>query len=56
VLARGREIAAEHERELTRGMSAADRKALVRLLQKLVDEQGIGPGVHPGLSRPGGPS
>ena len=31
-------------------MSAADRKRLVALLQKIVDEQGIGRGVHPGLS------
>jgi DNA-binding MarR family transcriptional regulator len=52
VLARGRKIASEHERELTRGMSPADRKRLVGLLRKLVDEQGIGSGVHPGLSEP----
>ncbi|HEX8754673.1 MAG TPA: MarR family transcriptional regulator, partial [Solirubrobacterales bacterium] len=50
VLGRGREIAAEHERELTKGMSAADRKRLVALLQQLVDRQTIGRGVHPGLS------
>ena len=49
-LARGREIAAEHERQLTRGMAAADRKRLVELLQKMVDEQTIGRGVHPGLA------
>ena len=48
-LARGREIAKEHERELTRGMSAADRKQLVSLLRQLVDRQTIGEGVHPGL-------
>jgi DNA-binding MarR family transcriptional regulator len=49
-LARGRKIAAEHEEELTRGMAAADRRRLVDLLQKLVDQQAIGKGVHPGLS------
>lgn len=49
-LARGREIAAAHEEELTRGMAAADRKLLTGLLQKIVDEQTIGRGVHPGLS------
>jgi len=49
-LARGREIAEAHERELTRGMPAADRKRLVRLLQQIVDRQTIGRGVHPGLS------
>lgn len=49
-LARGRKIAKDHEEELTRGMSAPDRKRLVGLLQKIVDEQAIGRGVHPGLS------
>ncbi len=49
-LARGREIAKQHEKELTQGMEPADRKRLVDLLQKIVDEQAIGKGVHPGLS------
>jgi DNA-binding MarR family transcriptional regulator len=49
-LARGREIAKEHEEALTRGLPVADRKRLVGLLQKIVDEQAIGKGVHPGLS------
>ena len=49
-LGRGREIAKAHEKALTRGMAAADRKRLVELLQKLVDEQTIGRGIHPGLS------
>jgi DNA-binding MarR family transcriptional regulator len=49
-LARGRAIAAEHEKALTQGMNSADRKRLVGLLQKIVDEQAIGKGVHPGLS------
>jgi DNA-binding MarR family transcriptional regulator len=49
-LARGREIARRHEEELTRGMAVADRERLVGLLQKIVDEQAIGRGVHPGLS------
>lgn len=50
LLARGRKIAGEHEEELMRGLSAADRKRLIALLQKVVDEQEIGSGVHPGLS------
>ncbi|MGH2973277.1 MAG: MarR family winged helix-turn-helix transcriptional regulator [Solirubrobacterales bacterium] len=54
LLARGRKVAAEHERELTRGMTKADHKQLVALLQKMVDKQEIGSGVHPGLSEPGG--
>jgi DNA-binding MarR family transcriptional regulator len=49
-LARGREIARAHEEELTQGMAAVDRKRLTRLLQKIVDEQTIGRGVHPGMS------
>ena len=48
-LTRGREIAAQHEKELTKGMAAADRKRLVALLQQIVDAQAIGKGVHPGL-------
>jgi hypothetical protein len=31
-------------------MSAPDRKLLTGLLQQIVDQQTIGPGVHPGLS------
>jgi DNA-binding MarR family transcriptional regulator len=49
-LARGREIAQAHEEALTRGMAAADRRRLIQLLQKIVDEQTIGRGIHPGMS------
>jgi DNA-binding MarR family transcriptional regulator len=49
-LQRGRKIAAEHEAELTEGMTATDRKRLLALLQRIVDEQALGKGVHPGLS------
>jgi DNA-binding MarR family transcriptional regulator len=49
-LARGREIAKEHEKALTKGMPATDRKRLTELLQKIVDDQTIGRGIHPGLS------
>ncbi len=49
-LARGREIAKAHERELTKGMPAEDRKLLTGLLRQIVNRQTIGPGVHPGLS------
>jgi DNA-binding MarR family transcriptional regulator len=52
VLADGRKIAKEHEEDLVRGMSGADRKRLVALLQQLVETEGIGTGVHPGLSAP----
>lgn len=50
MLARGRKIAGEHEEEMMRGLTGADRDRLVALLQKVVYEQGIGSGVHPGLS------
>ena len=48
-LAIGRRIAAEHEAELMKGFSAADRRMFASFLRKVVDEQGIGTGVHPGL-------
>jgi DNA-binding MarR family transcriptional regulator len=50
LLVRGRRVAAEHEEELARELSRADRDRLVALLRKLVEAQGLGPGVHPGLS------
>jgi DNA-binding MarR family transcriptional regulator len=49
-LARGRRVAAAHAEDLTGGLSAAERKQLTALLQRVVEEQGIGVGVHPGLS------
>jgi len=49
-LARGREVAREHEEELTAGLSEGERERLVELLGKVVDGQGIGKGVHPGFS------
>jgi DNA-binding MarR family transcriptional regulator len=51
-LARGRKVAKQQEEELTRGLAAADRKRLLDLLQKMVDAQAIGRGIHPGLSGP----
>jgi DNA-binding MarR family transcriptional regulator len=53
LLVRGREIAKQHEADLTRGMSAADRKLLTQLLRQIVEKQGLGDGVHPGLSNRG---
>jgi DNA-binding MarR family transcriptional regulator len=52
-LTRGRKIAREHERDLTKGMAAADRKRRTELLQRIVDEPTIGRGIHPGLSDKG---
>lgn len=49
-LARGREIARQHEEELTEGLSGPERRRLVDLLRKVVEVQAIGKGVHPGFS------
>jgi DNA-binding MarR family transcriptional regulator len=49
-LNRGRKIAKKHEEDLTRGLGEADRKRLLDLLQKMVDQQALGRGVHPGLT------
>jgi DNA-binding MarR family transcriptional regulator len=54
-LARGREIAKDHEAALTAGLAPADRERLTQLLQQIVDVQTIGRGVHPGLSGKAGP-
>lgn len=48
-LARGRKIAREHEEDLTHGLTASDRERLVGLLQKVVEEQALGKGIHPSL-------
>lgn len=52
LLERGREIAREHEKELSEGLSAAERKRLTELLRRVVAEQAIGDGVHPGIAGP----
>jgi DNA-binding MarR family transcriptional regulator len=52
---RGREIfkqlsrlAAEHEEQLLAGLTQAERAQLIDLCQRIADEQGLTPGVHPG--------
>ena len=40
-------ISDDHERALTRGLSAADQAALVTLLSKLASNQGLGARTHP---------
>jgi DNA-binding MarR family transcriptional regulator len=49
-LARGREVARQHEEELAQGLSQAEREQLVALLRKVVEAQELGAGVHPGFS------
>ena len=51
VLERGRKIAMAHEKRLTEGLTKAESEELSKLLRKLAASQGIGSGVHPGLSR-----
>ncbi len=49
-LAAGRKIAKAHEQRLTEGMSQADAKRLIKLLQQLASNNGLAAGVHPGIS------
>lgn len=52
VLERGRRIAREHDKRMTKGMNAEEHRRLVELLQQLAQNQGLGSAVHPGLSEP----
>jgi DNA-binding MarR family transcriptional regulator len=56
VLDEGRKIAMAHEQKLTEGLTKKESQELIALLKKLADSQGIGAGVHPGLSDPKGHS
>lgn len=40
---------AEHEAQLTSGLNARERKQLIEILNRIVPEQGLTPGVHPAL-------
>jgi DNA-binding MarR family transcriptional regulator len=40
---------AEHEAEMCTGLERAEREQLIALLGRLVREQGLPPGVHPGV-------
>jgi len=51
VLEQGRKIAAAHENRLTKGLTKKESEELAELLRKLAASQGIGSGVHPGLSK-----
>jgi DNA-binding MarR family transcriptional regulator len=46
------EVSAEHERQLCTGLQPAEREQLVALLNRLVAEQGLAEGVHPGVADP----
>ncbi|HZJ51128.1 MAG TPA: MarR family winged helix-turn-helix transcriptional regulator [Actinomycetota bacterium] len=48
VLAEIREVGLQHENELTAALDGAERLKLIELLQRIADQQGLEPGVHPG--------
>src|SRR3989442_224205 len=41
-------LALEHENDLCAALTAGERKSLATLCRKIVNEQGLTPGVHPG--------
>lgn len=44
-------IAHEHQEALCHALSAAEREKLAEMLQRIADQQGLTPGVHPGYKR-----
>lgn len=48
---RVREIGVAHERALTAPLDDDERAQLASLLRRIADEQGLAPGVHPGLRK-----
>jgi DNA-binding MarR family transcriptional regulator len=51
LLGRLREVAIAHEKDMTTALTAEERGQLVALLEKVADQQGLTPGVHPGYRR-----
>jgi DNA-binding MarR family transcriptional regulator len=43
-----RELGLQHEDELTAALDRTERQTLMELLQRIADQQGLEPGVHPG--------
>ena len=43
-----RTVAMEHDRDITAALNDEERARLVELLQRVADQQGLRPGVHPG--------
>jgi DNA-binding MarR family transcriptional regulator len=50
-LAEAFRIAAKHQDELCAALDAKEREQLATLLEKIAEQQGLTPGVHPGFSR-----
>jgi DNA-binding MarR family transcriptional regulator len=51
LLQRLRAVAKAHEDDVTTALSAGERLLLVELLQRIADQQGLTPGVHPGYRK-----
>lgn len=48
-LAQVQAVAAEHEQQMSAGLTAAERKELIGLLRRVADTQGLRPGSLPGF-------
>lgn len=48
-LAQVQAVAAEHEQQMSAGLTAAERKELISLLRRVADTQGLRPGSLPGF-------
>jgi len=46
-------VAREHQESIMASLDKAEREQLADLLQRIADEEGLTPGVHPGFSRLG---
>ena len=48
-------VSADFEAQMCAGLKAVEREQLIALLNRIVTEQGLAPGVHPGLARDDAP-
>lgn len=44
-------VSADFEAHMCAGLKASEREQLIALLNRIVEQQGLAPGVHPGLVR-----
>jgi DNA-binding MarR family transcriptional regulator len=51
MVARLREIGIAHEREMTAALTPEEHAALAEQLRRIADQQGLAPGIHPGLRK-----
>jgi DNA-binding MarR family transcriptional regulator len=47
-------VACEHQEAICAALTVEERSQLAEMLGKIVDEQGLRPGVHPGFGKMGG--